>query len=44
VAEAEAPAATPEHALRLAVARRAGWRSLEEAEEAPLPVQRPGKV
>lgn len=44
--EAAAPeaAATPEEALRLAVARRAGWASLEEAEEAPLPVRRPRKT
>jgi len=36
-------ATTPEEALRLAVVRRAGWRSQDEADEAPLPVQRPGK-
>jgi hypothetical protein len=43
IAGTEAAAATPADALRLAIARRAGWRSPEEAEGAPLPVQRPGK-
>ncbi len=43
VSAAAEPALSPDEALRLSILRRAGWRSFEEAEEAPTPVRRPGK-
>jgi hypothetical protein len=41
--QAEAPA-SPEEALRLSIARQAGWASLDEAEDAPTPVRHPRKT
>ncbi|HEX8213271.1 MAG TPA: LodA/GoxA family CTQ-dependent oxidase [Longimicrobium sp.] len=43
MAPAAEPALSSDEALRLSILRRAGWRSFEEAEDAPTPVQRPGK-